>query len=445
MNEQPPVKIPRVAGVSRRARVAPYVIGFGFLGTAVFASLASNRAEREEQASALPPLQTTTVAAPAPPPAAATVETKPQVTIPFTSAPPPSSTISPIARERPVYVGSLPVAPAAPPESGVAERARNRASAPALVIDLGPTKTSAAGADSENLQSPEQRSELQASAQFGSALQAAAVHPSLMSLLRTGLPGAAFFRSASAQSDPVGASIATAGPPADPPVAVAPVVVGTGENASARDLNPNERFSTRAGNRETEVARAQRLPNQDMLVTQGTIIGAVMETALNSDLPGFARAIVSRDVLSFDGSQVLIPAGSRVIGEYNSAVAQGASRIFIIWNRLIRPDGVTVSLASPAVDELGRGGLGGSVNRHLLQRYGGAILLSVLTGGLNALAQSRRNGSTVVINSTNEATTLAGQASRGSDIPPTIKTRQGALVQIFVARDLDFSPVGPAL
>jgi alpha/beta superfamily hydrolase len=73
MNEQPPVKIPRVAGVSRRARVAPYVIGFGFLGTAVFASLASNRAEREEQASALPPLQTTTVAAPAPPPAAATV------------------------------------------------------------------------------------------------------------------------------------------------------------------------------------------------------------------------------------------------------------------------------------------------------------------------------------------------------------------------------------
>src|SRR3569832_854872 len=150
-----------------------------------------------------------------------------------------------------------------------------------------------------------------------------------------------------------------------------------------------------------------------MLVTQGTIIAGVMETALNSDVPGFARAIVSRDVLSFDGSQILIPAGSRVIGEYNSTVAQGASRIFIVWNRLIRPDGVTVSLGSPAVDELGRGGLGGSVNRHLFQRYAGAILLSVLDGGLSALA-GRRNSTTVVLNSTNEATSLAGQSRRGA-------------------------------
>jgi type IV secretion system protein VirB10 len=214
---------------------------------------------------------------------------------------------------------------------------------------------------------------------------------------------------------------------------------------NARDLNSNERFSSRAGRRETEIARAERIPNLDMLVLQGTIIGAVMETALNSDVPGFARATVTRDVLSFDGSAVLIPAGSRVIGEYNSGVAQGASRIFIVWNRLVRPDGVSVSLASPAVDDLGRGGLGGSVNRHLLQRYGAPILLSVLTGGISALAQSRANGSTVVVNSSNEATSLAGQAGRGADIPPTINTRQGALVRIFVARDLDFSTVGPTL
>jgi type IV secretion system protein VirB10 len=149
-------------------------------------------------------------------------------------------------------------------------------------------------------------------------------------------------------------------------------------------------------------------------------------------------------VLAFDGSQVLIPAGSRVIGEYNSGVALGASRIFIVWNRLIRPDGVSVSLASPAVDDLGRGGLSGSVNRHLVQRYAAPVLLSVLTGGISAIAQSRSNGSTVVVNSSNEASALAGQATRGADIPPTITTRQGALVRIFVARDLDFSPVAGA-
>jgi type IV secretion system protein VirB10 len=187
------------------------------------------------------------------------------------------------------------------------------------------------------------------------------------------------------------------------------------------------------------------LPNQDTLVAQGTIIGAVMETALNSDVPGFARAVVTRDVLSFDGSQVLIPAGSHVVGEYKSGVAQGASRIFIVWNRLVRPDGVTVGLGSPAVDDLGRGGLGGKVNRHFLQRFGGAILLSVLTGGISALTQSVSRGSTVIVSSTNEATSLAGQATRGTDIPPTITTRQGALVRIFVARDLDFSAVGPSI
>jgi type IV secretion system protein VirB10 len=259
-------------------------------------------------------------------------------------------------------------------------------------------------------------------------------------------------RFASMQQDPTGAAITAAGPPpgvSAPPVPVVPVVPGTGlvspADSGTRDLNENERFSDRAGNKEVEVVRAQRLPNQNTLVAQGTIIGAVMETALNSDVPGFARAVVTRDVLSFDGSQVLIPAGSHVVGEYKSGVAQGASRIFIVWNRLVRPDGVTVGLGSPAVDDLGRGGLGGKVNRHFLQRFGGAILLSVLTGGISALTQSVSRGSTVIVSSTNEATSLAGQATRGTDIPPTITTRQGALVRIFVARDLDFSAVGPSI
>jgi type IV secretion system protein VirB10 len=422
------------------------MIGFGILGTAVFAALASNRADRDDQSSALPPLQAATAPAPAPAPPATTVEVKPQ--IPMTSAPPPSSAIRIVRPEHQAYVGEAPVARPAPTDNLGADRARAAASAPALIIDLGPTNTSESGVDSDRLQSPA----LPVARQFRSALQPSFLDSPLKSLFEPGLPAARFFQAAAAQSDPVGASIAAADPapdtasgaPAEPVVTAAPVVVGRGDNSAAGDLTPNERFSSRAGTREIGVARAERLPNQDMLVTQGTIIGAVMETALNSDVPGFARAIVSRDVLSFDGSQVLIPAGSRVIGEYNSAVAQGASRIFIVWNRLIRPDGVTISLGSPAVDELGRGGLGGSVNRHLFQRYAGAILLSILDGGLRLLAP-RRNGTTVVLNSTNEATSLSSQARRDTDIPPTIKTRQGALVQIFVARDLDFSPVGPAL
>ena len=212
---------------------------------------------------------------------------------------------------------------------------------------------------------------------------------------------------------------------------------------TGRDLSDTERFSARVGNEEVEVARAHRMTGLDRLVPQGAVVGAVMETALNSDLPGFARAVVQRDVRSFDGSAVLIPAGSRVIGQYKSGIAQGASRVFVLWTRLIRPDGVSIELASPATDDLGRGGIGGKVNRHFLQRFGGAILTTVLSAGLNA-ATARAGGSTIVVGSAGEASTLAGLAGNNNDIPPTITTRQGAAVRIFVARDLDFSSVGPA-
>ena len=408
MSEIPPVKIPRVARVAGRTRIAPYALGLGVLGTAVFASLASNRTAHHDQASALPPLRTTTITAPAPPPPIVVAQTTTPVAIPVPPPPPPAMVATPYQAPH----AYPPVLVTRPPRSdgGAAGRAKARIAAPALIVDLPPARPSGENARAQPTS-------------FDSSY-----------------PAASLMHNASLQ-DPTGASIAAAGGAPDAVVPIIPVPVPS----PAPDLNSNERFASRSGNKETEVVRAQRLPNQESLVAQGTIIGAVMETALDSDLPGFARAIVTRDVLSFDGSQVLIPAGSHVIGEYNSGVAQGASRIFIIWNRLIRPDGVSVALASPAVDDLGRGGLGGKVNRHFLQRYGGAILLSVLTGGIGAFTQSLSRGSTVIVSSTNEATSLAGQAVKGNDIPPTIKTRQGAVVRIFVARDLDFSAVGPTI
>ena len=243
-----------------------------------------------------------------------------------------------------------------------------------------------------------------------------------------------------AQADPVR-------PPGSPPATQSDsgvVPAPAPGPAIDRNLSETERFSARVGGEEVEVATARRMSELDRMIPQGAIIGAVMETALNSDLPGFARAITTRDVRSFDGSTVLIPAGSRVIGQYKSGVAQGASRVFVLWTRFIRPDGVSIELASPAVDELGRGGIGGKVNRHFLQRFGVGILTSVLTGGLSALAASRTRSSTIIVGSAGQASYLASQASQSSDIPPTITTRQGAAVRIFVARDLDFSRVGPA-
>ena len=210
--------------------------------------------------------------------------------------------------------------------------------------------------------------------------------------------------------------------------------------ASAR-LNADEQFASRIETgSEPEHARATMLHNQSTLAPQGTIIPAVLETALNSDLPGFARAVVSRDVRSFDGSNVLIPRGSRVIGEYRSASSLGASRIFVIWTRVLRPDGGSIQIGSGGGDTLGRAGLAGKVDRHFFERFSGAVLLTVLDAAAYAAAGTP---STQVTIGSSSGGGLGGATSGllPTDIPPTIKVAQGTPIRIFVQRDLDFTPV----
>ncbi|HEX2560191.1 TrbI/VirB10 family protein [Phenylobacterium sp.] len=204
-------------------------------------------------------------------------------------------------------------------------------------------------------------------------------------------------------------------------------------------LNDSEQFAQRVGGQEPERARATPMRNPSALVPQGAMIPGVLETAINSDLPGYTRAIVSRDVLSFDGSQVLIPRGSRLIGQYKSAVSLGQSRAFIIWTRAIRPDGVSIQLGSPGTDALGRGGLDGDVDRHFFRRFAGSILLSVLNAGVAAIGS--QPSTQISIGSPGAASGLASSALQGENISPTIKVAQGEAIRIFVARDLDFSGV----
>lgn len=396
MSEAIPVNRPQIAAPRRRAPIAAVLATSGMIGLGVFFWLAEARAAMEG-GSQLPPL-TASATTPEPAPAAlAAQQASPAATQPATQPffIPNSGPVTLVATPRDQPSGyATPFAPAITP-APVVDRQRERLNAPTLVVDLALADTQRTAALSQPSQT--------------------------------------------AQSD--------SGAPARTPVpgVVIPVPgAGAGAAPADRNLSDTERFSARVGSEEVEVAKARRMAGLDRLIPQGAIIGAVMETALNSDLPGFARATVLRDVRSFDGSAVLIPAGSRIIGQYKSGVAQGASRVFVLWTRLIRPDGVSIELASPATDELGRAGISGKVNRHFLQRYGGGILTSVISGAISAAAASLSGGSTIIVGSAGEAASLARQAGRTDDIPPTITTRQGANVRIFVARDLDFSVVGPA-
>ena len=202
----------------------------------------------------------------------------------------------------------------------------------------------------------------------------------------------------------------------------------------------NDQFASRVGEGDVQVATAQQLSDPSTTVTQGTLIPAVLETAIDTDLPGYVRALVSRDVRSFDGKQILIPRSSRLIGQYKSGLAAGQTRAYVIWTRLIRPDGASVALASPAVDFAGNSGLAGKVDGHFMQRFGSAALLSVV-GGLGALSSS--GGSVILSTGGQSAASVAAQ--RDTAIPPTIKVPQGQPIRVFTARDLDFSTVAPVV
>lgn len=214
--------------------------------------------------------------------------------------------------------------------------------------------------------------------------------------------------------------------------------------ASSSPAGGDEGFARRVEAEEVDTAHATRLANPSLIVPQGAVISAVLETGINSDLPGFARAVVSRDVSGFDGATVLIPRGSKLIGEYKSGVAVGQSRAFVIWSRLLTPQGVSIQLGSPATDRLGRGGLTGETNNHFVRRFGAAVLLSVISSGLDALANQGSSGgvNAIVIGTPQQATNVATVAlQRDIDIPPTITVPPGQSIRVFVARDLDFSDV----
>ena len=121
--------------------------------------------------------------------------------------------------------------------------------------------------------------------------------------------------------------------------------------------------------------KATLVEDRKHAIIQGKMLSAVLETAINSEIPGSVRGIVSRDVYGESGSEVLITKGSRLFGSYSSKITRGQARIDISWNRLIRTDGVDLSISFNASDQFGRAGIAGEVDN----RYGNAIVNSLLT------------------------------------------------------------------
>ena len=192
-------------------------------------------------------------------------------------------------------------------------------------------------------------------------------------------------------------------------------------------------FAARIGGVGGGPAVAMQNINTATTVTQGTLIPAILETAINTDTPGFVRAVVSQDVRSHDGSRVLIPRSSRLVGQYQSGLQAGQRRAYVIWQSVIRPDGVTVQLQSPATAFDGTAGLEGDVDNHFFSRFGSAMLLSVIGG----LANVASGGAGLILGGGQSAANTALQ--QDGQRPPTVRVGMGEPIRVYTARHLDFS------
>jgi type IV secretion system protein VirB10 len=192
----------------------------------------------------------------------------------------------------------------------------------------------------------------------------------------------------------------------------------------------------------TTAVRAQVLPTQRLLLPKGAFLDCTLETAIDSTLPGMTTCVMATDTFGVDGQVVLLERGTKLVGETRGQVQQGSARVFVLWDEARTPTGVIVPLASPGADELGRSGLSGSVDRHFWQRFGAALLVSILDGGTQAAVQSSRgNSGTVIVNPSGTQDVLTEVLKGTINIPPTVVKHQGDRIQVLVARDLDFRSV----
>jgi type IV secretion system protein VirB10 len=191
----------------------------------------------------------------------------------------------------------------------------------------------------------------------------------------------------------------------------------------------------------TPAVRARLLPTQQMLLPKGAFIDCTLETAIDSSLPGLTTCVTATDTFGADGKVVLLERGTKLVGETRGEVQQGVARIFVLWTEARTPTGVVVPLASPGTDELGRSGLPGEVNRHFLQRFGAAILVSMIDGAVQSAVQSGNRGGAVVYSPSASQDALTGILKSTLAIAPTVVKRNGDRIQILVARDLDFRTV----
>lgn len=217
-----------------------------------------------------------------------------------------------------------------------------------------------------------------------------------------------------------------------------------------------EQFLNTAGKNSDDIYLAETTTQQRYKyeVKAGTIIPAVLQTGINSDLPGQIIAKVERNIFdSTTGKDVMIPQGATLIGVYSSQISYGQSRVLMVWNRIIYPDGQNLSLEGmPGADLEGYAGIEDEVNNHYFRVFSNAILMSVFAAAAQVATTGFQNNSN---NNSDSNANQAGQIMAGAlgmqmgqagmamiqknmNIQPTLEIRPGNEFNVLVTRDVAF-------
>lgn len=197
---------------------------------------------------------------------------------------------------------------------------------------------------------------------------------------------------------------------------------------------------------------ASQLYKPNTLLLRGTYIRCILQSRVISDFPGYTSCIVTEPVYSVDGQRLLLPRGSKVQGSYKSDDMTG-DRVAIVWDRITTPTGLDINMRSPGVDKLGSAGNEGHYDAHWGQRIASSLLISILADAFKYAAAEHGPESAAYVNGavvqnpyeSATARTMERMANmameRNMTRAPTITINQGTIVNVYVARDVDFSAV----
>lgn len=193
----------------------------------------------------------------------------------------------------------------------------------------------------------------------------------------------------------------------------------------------------------TEQASAADLGDRSFVITRGSYIPCILQTQLYSNVPGQSGCVIPENIYSDDGSRLLVPRGSTVVGQYGQTLQNGDSRIAVIWERIKTTDGYVIDVDSGAADGVGTMGVGGFIDNHWGARIGAALLLSLIDDAVDIAVASQQSGDTVYGNSTSRSTKSIAEKVLDStiNIKPTLSANRGARLMIYVSKDLWFDDV----